>query len=120
MKISILGNSGHAKVIADIVRLNGDEPVFIKKGDEFKIGDCYSVIGVGDAKIRKKIVDKFDLNYVTAIHPSAVVANDVCGNDLYKEGRAVYQRYNVVEHKYFQSIDESNGSSNTDNNTFIK
>ena len=95
-KVIIIGAGGHGRVVADIVRLNGDEVIgFI---DDNKTGivngyevlgtikdigkfDCYYFAAIGDNATRQKIMEK-DVKWYTAIHPSAVVAKDVeipCG-----------------------------------------
>ena len=96
-KVIIIGSGGHAKSIANIIIKSGDELVgFLDDNkpagtvilDELKlkvignVSDClkYSenefVIGIGDNKTRKEMVDKYDLKYYTAIHPSANIAID--------------------------------------------
>ena len=88
--VIIIGAGGHAKVIADIVRKNGDvvygflDDNADKNGVIGKISDCVSfngysfIIGIGNNTIRKKIADDYpDLNYYTAIHPSAIIGEDV-------------------------------------------
>ncbi len=91
-KVIVIGAGGQGKVVADIIRLSGDE-VFAflddsveKKCNGFNIigttsdigkwKDCWYFAAIGDAAVRKNIMDK-DVLWYTAIHPSAVVANDV-------------------------------------------
>lgn len=96
-KVIILGAGGHAKVIADIITKSGDEVVgflddnldiqndiiyFNKKvlgttNDIEKYKDYYFVIGIGNNNIRKKLAEKYNLKWYTAIHPSAVIGNNV-------------------------------------------
>ena len=95
-KVVIIGASGHAKVIADIVIKSGDELVgFLDDNTalpEEIIGypylgivdkyldyseKCYFIIGIGNNSIRKKIAGKISVNWYTAIHPSAQIAIDV-------------------------------------------
>lgn len=103
-KVVIFGASGHAKVIADIVKKSGDElvgflddnvelhgkTIFDNKAvlgstqeiDVEKYNDCYFVIGIGSNKVREIINNKYpNLKWYTAIHPNAVIANDVCIGD---------------------------------------
>lgn len=84
-KVVILGASGHAHVIADIITACGDKvEAFlddntsiacvsgsISKYVNFK--DCEFVIGIGNAETRKKLSD-LPVKWYTAIHPSAVVS----------------------------------------------
>lgn len=95
-KVIIIGASGHAKVIADIVIKGGDELVGFLDDNaalpEKIIGypylgivdkyldyseNCYFIIGIGNNSIRKKIAEKISVNWYTAIHPSAQIAIDV-------------------------------------------
>lgn len=95
--VIILGAGGHAKVIADIIEKNGDNVVgFLDDNEDNqnkiiykdkkvigKIKDalfCEStefIIAIGSNAIRKKIAEQYNLNWYTAIHPSAIVANEV-------------------------------------------
>ena len=94
-KVVIIGASGHAKVIADIVIKSGDELMgFLDDNTELpkKIvgypylgiisdyhkysGDCWFIIGIGNNSIRKKIAESINVNWYTAIHPSVQVAID--------------------------------------------
>lgn len=45
--------------------------------DCVKYPDAQFVIAVGDNKARKEIADKYDLTYISVIHPTAVIAEDV-------------------------------------------
>lgn len=83
-KVIIIGASGHGRVIADIVRANGDEVLGFLDDDESKttLGkvadwgkykEAEFVIGIGDATIRGRI-SRLDCKWYTAIHPSAVVS----------------------------------------------
>ena len=94
-KVIIIGASGHAKVIADIVIKNGDELVgflddntelpdmiigypylgVIDKYSEYS-DSCVFVMGIGTNSIRKKITERIDVNWYSAIHPSAQIAID--------------------------------------------
>lgn len=90
--VIIIGAGGHGKVVADIIKLNGDNVVgFLddkpanllphfnvlgKVSDVEKYQDCYVFIAIGNNAIRASIDRQYDLNLYTAIHPSAVVAAD--------------------------------------------
>ena len=96
--VVVLGASGHAKVIAEIILKSGDnligflddnesilnKEVYLDKkvlgtlNDINKYSDNYFIIGIGNNKIRKDISLKYpDLNYYSAIHPNAIIATDV-------------------------------------------
>jgi acetyltransferase EpsM len=89
----ILGASGHAKVIYDILKSNDctfkgffDDNEALEQLSGFmisgKIQDSLSykghfIIGIGDNQIRKAIASRFDLKYVAAIHNRAIIGSDV-------------------------------------------
>ncbi len=94
-KVVIIGASGHAKVIADIVIKNGDKLVgFLDDNIQLPekvigypylgvisnytkyVDDCSFVIGIGNNSIRKKIAESMVVTWYTAIHPSAQIAID--------------------------------------------
>lgn len=91
-KVIVIGAGGHGKVAADIVGLSGDEligflddkPPESLKGfniigntdDIGKWSDCCYFVAVGNAKIRKEIMNN-NVTWYTAIHPTAVIANNV-------------------------------------------
>ena len=91
-RLIIIGAGGHGKVIADNALRNGYEDIaFIDDGTK---GECMGlpiigtsadierlcdgktdfVIGIGNNLTRKTISEKFDVNWVTLIHPSAQIA----------------------------------------------
>lgn len=93
-EVIIIGASGHGKVIADIVLKIGDTivgflddnpclpekfigfPVLGKIDNYIKYKRYLFVIAIGDAAIREKIADRMqDINWYTAIHPTAVISN---------------------------------------------
>ena len=93
-KLSIIGASGHGKVVADIAKLNGYTDIaFTDNNTEIKECGGWPVIGsdemltkrdgalfpaVGNGKIRKRIMElNSSRTFATLIHPSAVVAEDV-------------------------------------------
>ena len=96
MKLTIIGASGHGKVIADIAVKNGyDEIEFLDDADGITSCGTYPVVGstndaaevkndifvaIGNNEIRQKFLKLLFMNsaYVpTLIHPNAVIADDV-------------------------------------------
>lgn len=94
MKLTIIGASGHGRVVADIASLCGyDEIEFLDDNEELKFCGSHKVVGktsmakevtndmfvgIGNAVVRKRFMDSLkDKNIVTLIHPNAIVANDV-------------------------------------------
>lgn len=95
-KITIIGASGHGKVIADIARLNGyddinfidDNTELVSCGNYKVIGttDCISkldgdfIVGIGNPTVRKMFMETLSDKgkmLVTLIHPRAVIGEDV-------------------------------------------
>ena len=96
--IAIMGASGQSKVIAEIALENGyDNIVFVDLNPtidmlgEYPVADEDTdldnyidekydfIVGIGDAKIRRKVQEKLlskGANVVSLVHPSAVVAYD--------------------------------------------
>lgn len=104
--VVIVGAGGHAKVILDIIRLNGDRAVGLLDDNPKLWGqrqsgvpilgalDSYSsytydylILAMGSNALRHKLSTTvfravLDENWLTAVHPSAVIASDVkigCG-----------------------------------------
>lgn len=95
--VIIIGAGGHAKVIADIIEKSGDNLIgFLDDNEEIqnkviynnkkvlgKTSDCLRykdkvfIIGIGNNKVRKLINEQYNLNWYTAIHPTAIIANNV-------------------------------------------
>ena len=91
-KLTIIGASGHGKVVADIAMLNGYTDITFLDDDE-NIKECagWPVIGrsteapcgevfvaVGNAEIRKRLMELYGNQVIPVlIHPSAVIAGDV-------------------------------------------
>lgn len=93
-EVVIIGASGHGKVIADIIIKSGDKVIgFIDDntslpdeiigipflGSTSEIGkyiDNLFVIGIGNNAIRKRIAEQYNVQWYTAIHPSANIAMD--------------------------------------------
>ena len=84
-KVVIIGAGGHGKVVADIINAAGDKVVgFLddKDGagalgrisDYTKYSDCLFIVAIGNAEIRERITKELDVNWYTAIHPSAVIS----------------------------------------------
>lgn len=91
-EIIVIGSGGHAKVVIDCIRCAGDKIRGILD-DEMPVGtqilgysvlgnvdayvnypDCRFIIAIGDNAVRKAIAEKLDVQWHTAIHPSAVVS----------------------------------------------
>ena len=84
--VVIFGASGHAHVIADIVKAEGNHVVAFLDDDSnqsdcagpisdySKYQNCYFVIGIGDTDTREKL-SQLGLKWHTAIHPSAIVSD---------------------------------------------
>lgn len=87
--VIIIGASGHGKVIADIIEKCGDNVyTFLdddtsRAGVTGKVSDCVNypdkkfIIAIGNNAIRRKIAETYNLDYYTAIHPSAVIGKNV-------------------------------------------
>lgn len=94
-RLVIIGAGGHGKVIADNALKNGytnicfvddtvtgeciDFPVIGTSADieELNDGNTDFVIGIGNNAVRKRIAEKYDVNWVTLIHPTAVLGTHV-------------------------------------------
>lgn len=96
-KIIIIGASGHGKVIANIAELNGYEEIYFLDDDKTKIKnskydvigtskeiekylDYDFIVGIGNNKIRAKIMDELEMkkcNIVSLIHPRAIIDDTV-------------------------------------------
>ena len=89
MKLTIIGASGHGKVVAEIAKLNGYDEIFFLDDDP-NVHFCgnYPVIGptsqesdgdsfvaIGNGRIREGLSKNRKL--VTLAHPNAVIAEDV-------------------------------------------
>lgn len=86
-RINLYGAGGHAKVILDIVEAQGNEVGVVY--DDNPQSDIINgkkivkphgllstpiIISIGSNIIRKKIAQNNDLDYATAIHPSAIIS----------------------------------------------
>ena len=84
--IVILGAGGHAHVIADIIKAEGNRVIAFLDDDLsqkdcagpistfVKFQNCEFVIGIGNTEVRKRI-SKLNLNWHTAVHPTAVISD---------------------------------------------
>ncbi len=87
--INLFGASGHAKVIMDIIKAQGDDvcclyddaphcaeiharPVY-NAGDVDVKGPM--IISIGSCLVRKLISERYDIEYVTAIHPQTIISD---------------------------------------------
>ena len=100
INIIIIGDSGHSKVIEDIINTYENYNIIAKLDDKYKglhqvenlfkgptdsiyellekNCNCKVIIAIGANKIREKIVMKLKLNhddYLTIVHPSAIVSD---------------------------------------------
>ncbi|WP_160141605.1 acetyltransferase [Salicibibacter halophilus] len=100
-RVVVLGNGGHGKVIQDIINhfsaeyqltgvLDDHYTSTVNNGSNFFEGpifdanhladlypDLLFIVGIGDNRARKNVVDQLDLplyRYATVIHPSAVIS----------------------------------------------
>lgn len=93
-KVIVIGAGGHGRVIADIIKLSGDVVLgFVDDKDpndfsnitilgKLKDIDQYKqeasfIVGIGDNQTRRKIIESMNVDWYTAIHPTAVIASDV-------------------------------------------
>ncbi len=86
--INLFGASGHAKVVMDIIKAQGDTAGCLyddnprcaainghrvqKAADTQVEGPL--IISIGSCRVRKIISERYRLRYATAIHPSAIVS----------------------------------------------
>ena len=91
-EIIVIGSGGHAKVVIDCIRCAGDKirgilddemaagtqllgiPVLGNVDSYVNYPDCRFIIAIGDNAVRKSIAAKLNVQWYTAIHPSAVVS----------------------------------------------
>lgn len=94
-RLIIIGAGGHGKVIADLAVKNDYKNICFL--DDQTVGDCVGfpiigkteeakslndgntdfVIAIGSNAIRKELAEKYDVNWVTLIHPSAQIGINV-------------------------------------------
>jgi hypothetical protein len=92
--VIIVGCDGHASVVADILRASGgnlfgflddkDPSYFPNMQVIGKITDIakysrthYFLPAIGDNAIRQTIMSGYDVHWISAVHPSAVIAPSV-------------------------------------------
>lgn len=102
-RVIIIGAGGNAKVIADIVRLNNDQIIGYLDDDAAKRATDQIILGkvcdvekyiasnylfivsIGNNQIRKVIMEKYahliECRWYSAIHPAAVIAQNVIIGD---------------------------------------
>jgi sugar O-acyltransferase (sialic acid O-acetyltransferase NeuD family) len=90
----LLGGSGHCKVIIDIIQKSkldfiegiiDNNPIrneifnipIIKQPNIDFFNSISLIISIGDNRIRKRIVNQISTHYLTAIHPSSIIAKNV-------------------------------------------
>ena len=91
--VILIGGGGHAKVIIDCIRAEGNEvvgilddglkvghqvldvPVLGKTEDYRKFSDHAFLIAIGNNEVRRRISQSMDVSWHTAVHPSAVVSS---------------------------------------------
>lgn len=87
--INLFGAGGHGKVIKDIVEACGKgvgvvyddfSPLSDLQGKQIcrtseNVVEGPMIISIGSNKIRKEISEKYPVKYITAVHPSAIVAS---------------------------------------------
>jgi sugar O-acyltransferase (sialic acid O-acetyltransferase NeuD family) len=93
--INLFGASGHAKVIIDIVKAQGDDvgrlyddaphcseihgyPVD-KASDFGVVGPM--IISIGSNRVRKMIAERFNVKYAKAVHPRSIISPSVIIGD---------------------------------------
>lgn len=87
--INLFGASGHAKVVMDIIKAQGDKVGCLYDDNpncdniHGKVVQkvCYDVnvkepliVSIGSCQVRKSITERYKLAYATAIHPSAIIS----------------------------------------------
>ena len=94
MKLTIIGASGHGRVVADVARLNGYDEIEFLDDDVSRINcgkwpvsgavnkaakvenDLF--VAIGSADVRERIMEHFkEKHFPVLIHPAATVAEDV-------------------------------------------
>lgn len=94
-KLIIIGAGGHGKVVADIALKAGYEdvcfvddnatgecmglPIVGKTSDIIRLNDSKTdfVIAIGNNSVRQAVSEKFKVNWVTLVHPSAQIGSSV-------------------------------------------
>jgi sugar O-acyltransferase (sialic acid O-acetyltransferase NeuD family) len=93
-RVHVIGAGGHAKVVIATLRASGVDDLVAWDDDPRKIGtsvlgikvlgrieECpagvSAVVAIGENDVRRRVVSRLDLRYVSAVHPSAVVHDSV-------------------------------------------
>ena len=96
-RVAIIGSGGHAHVVASTLMAKGHTVVGFYDDDEQKWGNCifdipvigstemllssndfsHGIIAIGKNEVRKSIVNKLDIDWISVIHPFAWVHPDV-------------------------------------------
>lgn len=91
-KLIIIGASGQGRAIADIAKQIGYERIYYLDDNDYhkelgnqylgkiQLAEAYNsgfdfIVGIGNCKVRKRIMNSINANYVNVIHPSAVISN---------------------------------------------
>jgi len=126
--VIIIGAGGHAKVVADLVLKTGNRLLgFLDDNKDMsekvlgygvlgRVKNCFGynagfVIGIGGSHERKRIAERYGLDYIALIHPSAqvgigveigegtvVMANAVVNSGTRIGGHCIINSGAVVEH----------------------
>lgn len=88
-KINLFGASGHAKVIIDIIRAQGNEVgrvyddnphcqelcgASVFKASEIEV-EYPLIVSIGSCQARRCVSERYNGEFATAIHPSAIISN---------------------------------------------
>ena len=93
-EIIVIGAGGHGRVLADIITLVGDKVIgFLDDKEPEQLSeipylgmckdiskyqkDAWFIVGIGDNHTRREMMEAYQVNWYTAVHPSAVIAHDV-------------------------------------------
>lgn len=93
--INLFGASGHAKVIIDIIKAQGDSTEYLYDdtphckeisgipvlGASLNHPQGKLIISVGNNSLRKEISERYDNCFTTAIHPSAIISSSAVIGD---------------------------------------
>ena len=108
MHLIIIGIGKHSDVIYDIAKLLGTYSLISKVS--YNITSSFNslekldnkskykfIIGIGDIFLRKKISDKYKLDYITLIHPFSYISNNVkIGNGTVICAGAIIQTHSKI------------------------
>ena len=112
----LIGASGHARVVFDILESlgirvtsfitpSGKEDAYegvpvIGEKDFKASADSKLIIAIGDNAIRKRVSERFSLEYLSAVHPSAIVSSRVriAGGTVVMQGSVLQARTSIGRH----------------------